>query len=89
MGDSVERIDHYDLEPCPFCGGRALFHGFEGDENCHGCHYIECQSCHAMVDLSQLADPENKCCALTQLRRAIAPHWNRRAPARGLAEGER
>ena len=74
-----ERVDHYDLLPCPFCAGRVLFHGFEGTEECSGCHHIECLQCQGMFDLSIAADPNQDSVALTQLRRLIAPLWNRRA----------
>jgi hypothetical protein len=74
-----ERVDHFGLYACPFCGGRALFHGFEGDEDCHGCHYIECTKCKVLVDFGTTADPDNKDVALTQLRRHIVPFWNQRA----------
>jgi Restriction alleviation protein Lar len=75
----MERVDHFGLSPCPFCGGKALFHGHKDDPECHGCHHIECTQCGVMVDLAITADPSNESVALTQLRRLIAPHWNRRA----------
>lgn len=70
--------DHYDLAPCPFCGGKAYFCGQEGDPDCSGCHRIACSKCIADVDLSHAADPANQCVALTQLRRLIAVEWNTR-----------
>lgn len=78
-----ERPDHFGLAPCPFCGGRVLFCGYEGSENCSGCHYIVCQSCTATVDLSLAADPNQDSVALTQLRRLIVPLWNKRAHSAG------
>lgn len=74
-----EQVDHFDLQPCPFCCGKVFFHGGEGDPACVGCHYIECSTCKVMVDFSPIADQQNKSFALTQLRRLIAPYWNKRA----------
>jgi hypothetical protein len=75
-----QRVDHFGLAPCPFCGGKAFFHGRESDPDCSGCHHIECSNCKVMVDYGTPADPGNSAFALTQLRRLITPLWNRRAP---------
>jgi len=79
----MERVDHFGLSPCPFCGGKVFFHGHAGDDNCHGCHHIECTQCKAMIDMSETADPANSAFALTDLRRRIAKFWNRRANSAG------
>lgn len=65
-----------ELKPCPFCGGEVLFHR---DEECDGCHYIECSGCRALFDFATAADPENESETVDALREAIAPAWNRRA----------
>lgn len=64
------------LKPCPFCGGNVRFHA---DENCDGCHYIECQGCSAFFDFSITADPMNSSDTIEELRTKIAPKWNSRA----------
>ena len=35
-----------ELKPCPFCGGDVSFHK---DEECPGCHLIQCGQCRDMV----------------------------------------
>jgi hypothetical protein len=71
-----------ELEACPFCGGAVRFHS---DEDCHGCHYIECSGCKAMFDFSHTTDPENQCDSLHELQCGIAHTWNTRAklPSKG------
>lgn len=75
-----------ELKPCPFCGGAVRFHS---DEDCHGCHYIECGGCKAMFDFSPTTDPENQCDSLHELQCGIARAWNTRAtrPAPASAGG--
>lgn len=65
-----------ELLPCPFCGGAVQFHS---DEDCHGCHYIECSGCKAMFDFSPTTDPENQCDSLHEMQCGIAHTWNSRA----------
>ena len=67
-----------ELKACPFCGGAVRFHS---DEDCHGCHYIECSGCKAMFDFSPTTDPENQCDSLHELQCGIARTWNTRAKA--------
>jgi hypothetical protein len=71
-----------ELKACPFCGGAVRFHS---DEDCHGCHYIECSGCKAMFDFSHTTDPENQCDSLHELQCGIAHTWNTRAklPSKG------
>ncbi len=64
------------LKPCPFCGGDASFHK---DEECPGCHLIQCGQCRAFFDFATGADPGNDCASVDALRAAIAPMWNTRA----------
>lgn len=66
----------HNLKACPFCGGAVRFHS---DEDCHGCHYIECSGCKAMFDFSPTTDPENQCASLHELQCGIAHTWNTRA----------
>ncbi|KWF90336.1 hypothetical protein [Burkholderia cepacia] len=71
-----------ELKPC-FCGAPVNFHH---DEDCDGCHYLECKACQGWFDFSMAVDPDNKIEDLAELRARIAAHWNaRRAPA---SEGE-
>ena len=65
-----------ELKPCPFCGGDVSFHK---DEECDGCHFIQCGQCRAFFDFATGADPGNDCASVDALRAAIAPMWNRRA----------
>lgn len=65
-----------ELKPCPFCGGDVSFHK---DEECDGCHFIQCGQCRAFFDFATGADPGNDCATVDALRAAIAPMWNRRA----------
>ena len=64
-----------ELKPCPFCGGDVSFHK---DEECSGCHLIQCGQCRAFFDFATGADPGNDCESVDALRAAIAPMWNRR-----------
>ena len=64
-----------ELKPCPFCGGDVSFHK---DEECPGCHLIQCGQCRAFFDFATGADPGNDCASVNALRAAIAPMWNRR-----------
>jgi len=65
-----------ELKACPFCGGDVSFHK---DEECPGCHLIECGQCRAFFDFATGADPGNECETVDALRAAIAPMWNTRA----------
>ena len=65
-----------ELKPCPFCGGDVSFHK---DEECPGCHLIQCGQCRAFFDFATWADPGNDCASVDALRAAIAPMWNTRA----------
>lgn len=65
-----------ELKPCPFCGGDVSFHK---DEECDGCHFIQCGQCRAFFDFATGADPENESESVEELRARIAPAWNRRA----------
>ena len=65
-----------ELKPCPFCGGDVSFHK---DEDCPGCHLIQCGQCRAFFDFATGADPGNDCASVDALRAAIAPMWNTRA----------
>ena len=65
-----------ELRPCPFCGGDVSFHK---DEDCQGCHLIQCVQCHAFFDFATGADPGNDCESVDALRTSIAPMWNTRA----------
>lgn len=65
-----------ELKPCPFCGGDVSFHK---DEECDGCHFIQCGQCRAFFDFATGADPGNDCASVDALRAAIAPMWNTRA----------
>ena len=65
-----------ELKPCPFCGGDVSFHK---DEECPGCHLIQCGQCRAFFDFATGADPGNDCASVGALRAAIAPMWNARA----------
>lgn len=76
-----------ELKPCPFCGGDVSFHK---DEECPGCHLIQCGQCRAFFDFATGADPGNDCASVDALRAAIAPMWNTRAELAALeAECER
>ena len=70
-----------ELKPCPFCGGDVQFHK---DDECSGCHYIQCGGCRAFFDFATSADPENICESVDGLRASIAPMWNRRAEIAAL-----
>ena len=65
-----------ELKPCPFCGGDVSFHK---DEECPGCHLIQCGQCRAFFDFATGADPGNDCASVDALRAAIVPMWNARA----------
>ena len=65
-----------ELKPCPFCGDDVSFHK---DEDCRGCHLIQCGQCRAFFDFATGADPGNECETVDALRAAIAPMWNTRA----------
>ena len=65
-----------ELLPCPFCGGDVQFHK---DEECSGCHFIQCGQCQAFFDFATTADPENECETVDSLRAHISGAWNRRA----------
>ena len=65
-----------ELLSCPFCGGDVSFHK---DEECPGCHLIQCGQCRAFFDFATGADPGNDYTSVDALRAAIAPMWNRRA----------
>ena len=65
-----------ELKPCPFCGGDVSFHK---DEECDGCHFIQCGQCRAFFDFATGADPGNDCASVDALRAAIVPMWNARA----------
>ena len=67
-----------ELKLCPFCGGDVQFHK---DEECSGCHLIQCGQCRAFFDFATGADPENNCESVDALRGAIVPLWNRRVLA--------
>ena len=71
-----------ELKSCPFCGGDVSFHR---DEECPGCHLIECGQCRAYFDFATGADPGNDCETVDALRAAIAPMWNARATEQGEA----
>ena len=65
-----------ELKPCPFCGDDVSFHK---DEECRGCHLIQCGQCRAFFDFATGADPGNDCESVDALRAVIAPMWNTRA----------
>ena len=65
-----------ELLSCPFCGGDVSSHK---DEECPGCHLIQCGQCRAFFDFATGADPGNDCASVDALRAAIAPMWNTRA----------
>ena len=65
-----------ELLSCPFCGGDVSFHK---DEECPGCHLIQCGQCRAFFDFATGADTGNDCESVDALRAAIAPMWNARA----------
>ena len=71
-----------ELLSCPFCGGDVSFHK---DEECDGCHFIQCGQCRAFFDFATGADPGNDCESVDGLRASIAPMWNRRAETAALA----
>ena len=73
-----------ELKPCPFCGGDVSFHK---DEECPGCHLIQCGQCRAFFDFATGADPGNDCESVDALRSAIAPMWNRRAQLAAIQGG--
>lgn len=82
-----------ELLPCPlqFCGGPVQFHK---DDDCAGCHLIECQSCKTLFDLATKADPYNQSDSLEELQGGIAYLWNLRAqsapePVQGEALDQR
>lgn len=83
---NVDKTQDNCLRPCPFCGGDVSFHR---DEECPGCHLIECGQCRAYFDFATGADPGNDCETVDALRAAIAPMWNARgqlAPIEGWTE---
>ena len=73
-----------ELKPCPFCGGDVSFHK---DEECPGCHLIQCGQCRAFFDFATGADPSNDCESVDSLRAAIVPLWNRRAQLAAIQGG--
>ena len=73
-----------ELKPCPFCGGDVSFHK---DEECAGCHLIQCGQCRAFFDFATGADPGNDCESVDALRSAIAPMWNTRARLAAIQGG--
>jgi len=52
---------------------------FHKDEDCAGCHLIECQSCKTLFDLAAKADPYNQSDSMNELQGGIAYLWNLRA----------
>ena len=73
-----------ELKPCPFCGGDVSFHK---DEECDGCHFIQCGQCRAFFDFATGADPGNDCESVDALHAAIAPMWNTRAQLAAIQGG--
>lgn len=73
-----------ELKPCPFCGGDVSFHK---DEECPGCHLVQCGQCRAFFDFATGADPGNDCESVDALRAAIAPMWNTRAQLAAIQGG--
>ena len=73
-----------ELLSCPFCGGDVSFHK---DEECPGCHLIQCGQCRAFFDFATGADPGNDCESVDALRAAIAPMWNTRAQLAAIQGG--
>lgn len=73
-----------ELKPCPFCGGDVSFHK---DEECPGCHLVQCGQCRAFFDFAAGADPGNDCDSVDALRSAIAPMWNTRAQLAAIQGG--
>ena len=73
-----------ELLSCPFCGGDVSFHK---DEECPGCHLIQCGQCRAFFDFATGADPGNDCASVDALRAAIAPMWNARAQLAAIQGG--
>lgn len=73
-----------ELKPCPFCGGDVSFHK---DEECDGCHFIQCGQCRAFFDFATGADPGNDYTSVDALRAAIAPMWNTRAQLAAIQGG--
>ena len=72
---NVDKTQDDWLKPCPFCGGDVSFHK---DEECPGCHLIQCGQCRAYFDFATGADPGNECETVDALRDAIVPMWNAR-----------
>ena len=72
-----------ELKACPFCGGEVSFHN---DEECPGCHLIQCGQCRAYFDFATGADPGNDCASVDALRAAISPMWNARANPAQLSD---
>lgn len=67
----------YDLLPCPFCGGEAVFHEYTGRSvevaianRCDVPAMIKCERCGAMVSFNT---------GTRSTRRDAADAWNRRA----------
>lgn len=73
-----------ELLSCPFCGGDVSFHK---DEECPGCHLVQCGQCRAFFDFATGADPGNDCESVDALRAAIAPMWNRRTQLAAIQGG--
>ena len=73
-----------ELLSCPFCGGDVSFHK---DEECPGCHLIQCGQCRAFFDFATGADPGNDCASVDALRAAIAPMWNTRVQLAAIQGG--
>ena len=72
-----------ELKACPFCGGDVSFHK---DEECPGCHLIQCGQCRAFFDFATGADPGNDCASVDALRAAIVPMWNARSQPAQLSD---
>src|SRR6202041_2186209 len=74
----AKELSMIELKPCPWCNSSVSFH--EDGDYCRGCHNIICSGCKAFVDLSSVADPDDNCDTLDDLRTQIAIKWNHRSP---------
>lgn len=77
----------YDLLPCPFCGGEAVFHEYTGRfvevalaNRCDVPAMIKCERCGAMLSFNT---------GTRSTRRDAADAWNRRAERTCRVEVER